>query len=256
MGDKTGISWTEATLNFVTGCTPVSKGCNNCYARSMAKRLRGMGSAKYQQPFSEVVCHDDPELFSQPKRWTRPRQIFVNSMGDLFHESVSFEYLDRVYQAMMDAPQHIYQVLTKRPERMRQYLDQVGSGVSDNIWHGTSVESMDTIGRVEDLLNTSSVNIFLSMEPLLGPIDYPLSEVDWIIVGGESGPRAREMKVEWVESVFGSAYKGWNQMHPPPKIFVKQMGTAWAKANGSHTHKGDDMEEWPDWARIREVPWE
>ena len=188
------IEWTETTWNPVTGCTKISAGCKNCYAERMAHRIQSMGLRKYQNGF-QVTMH--PSTLDDPLKWQKPRLVFVNSMSDLFHEKVNAEFVQRVFQTMNRAKQHTFQVLTKRPRRA---LD-LGSRLtwSANIWLGVSIESNKVLDRL-DLLRRSRAKIkFLSLEPLLGPLpSIDLDGVDWVIVGGESGPRARPMQREWV----------------------------------------------------------
>ena len=261
MADGTGIHWTNATINFVTGCSHAgSSGCDNCYAKLMTKRLQAIGQEKYRHGFDKVVCHDDPKLLSQFARWKRPRKIFVNSMSDTFHDDVPFEFIDKMYKSMLDAPQHLYQILTKRPENMLRYLSSVPFAVPPNIWHGVTVEDQRSADRrIPILLECPSPMRFLSCEPLLSGVYIGLGGVGqggwhWtdsdslplVIVGGESGPNARPMHTEWVERIVKQCKDSG------AKCFVKQMGTVWAKENNSQSRKGDIMEEWPVGIRIRE----
>lgn len=246
----TKIHWTEETLNFVTGCTPISDGCSRCFARTMTRRLQAMGQKKYQAGFNRVVCHSEEELFTQPKRWKKPKSIFINSMSDTFHRDVPFEFIDKIYKAMFEAPQHIYQLLTKRPEQMLEYLKGAPFDIPPNIWHGVTVEHPAELWRIDWLKNCRCAGKFVSFEPLLDLIaGDDLLGVDWVIVGGESGPGARIMSPVWAESVVYDARRHGC------KVFVKQFGTVWAKENDSKTRKGDDPSEWPEWARRRELPW-
>jgi len=246
MGDKSKIHWTDATWNPVTGCARVSGGCWNCYAEKMHKRLRAMGSEKYNHDFSEVRCHDDEKLLSQPARWAKPRRIFVNSMGDLFHPDVPFEFMDKVYQAMMAGPQHTYQVLTKRAGRMKAYLDSAPFDVPGNIHHGVTVENDFNTDRIDTLRRTRCPVKFVSFEPLLRLIGFvDLNGIDQVIIGGESGPGAREMREVWAESIVAEADRDG------AKVFMKQFGTFWANEN-CLKGKGDDMASWPSWAKRRE----
>lgn len=193
----TKIEWTEATWNPVTGCTPISAGCQHCYARTMAKRLQAMGQPNYRNGF-DVTCH--PHTLELPLRWRKPQMIFVNSMSDLFHEKVPLEFIQRVFSVMDRAPWHRFQVLTKRSDRL---LELSGSLTwSDNIWMGVTVEDAEHISRIQALVNSGARHRFLSCEPLLGPLGtLNLTGIDWVIVGGESGPGARPVREEWVTHI-------------------------------------------------------
>lgn len=185
------------TWNPVTGCTKVSPGCKHCYAERMAKRLKLMGNLRYRNGFS-VTLHED--LITAPTRWKAPRLVFVNSMSDLFHEGVPFEFIQRVFGTMSRCPQHQFQVLTKRAERLVELAGLLSW--PPNVWMGVSVESQDHAWRAELLRLVPAAVRFLSVEPLLSPIDQlPLMGIHWVIVGGESGPSARPMQQEWVESI-------------------------------------------------------
>jgi protein gp37 len=197
MATTSHIEWTEMTWNPVTGCTKISQGCKHCYAERMAKRLEAMGNDRYRNGFN-VTLHDD--LVDLPRRWRQSRVVFVNSMSDLFHDQVPVEFIERVFATMNACPQHTFQVLTKRSERVRELAPQLTW--SENIWMGVSVEDERVIHRISDLQAVGAQVRFLSLEPLIGPLDnLPLDGIDWAIVGGESGPGAREMKQEWVESI-------------------------------------------------------
>ena len=185
------------TWNPVTGCTLVSEGCRHCYAERMALRLRAMGNPRYTNGF-DVTLHDD--LVDLPRRLRRPRLIFVNSMSDLFHEDVPEEFIRKVFATMKACPQHTFQALTKRSARLKEMAPQLPW--PDNVWMGTSVEDERVIERIEDLRQVPAHVRFLSCEPLLGALDnLNLSGIGWVIVGGESGPGARPMHKEWVESI-------------------------------------------------------
>ena len=191
---QSNIEWTDMTWNPTTGCTKVSTGCQNCYAEIMARRLKAMGLPKYRNGF-ELTLHAD-EL-ETPFRWRKPRTVFVNSMSDLFHRDVPVIFIEKVFNTMAKCPQHRFQILTKRPNRVRS-LDTHLSW-SPNIGLGVSVENRRHIHRIHLLRETSAKVKFLSLEPLLGPLkDLPLDGIDWVITGGESGPRARPIKTEWV----------------------------------------------------------
>jgi len=194
MAQASAIEWTEGTWNPVTGCTKVSPGCKNCYAERMARRLQAMGQPRYADGFA-VTLHDD--LVELPLRWRKPRVIFVNSMSDLFHPAVPVEFIQRCFATMTAAGQHTFQVLTKRPERAAEIGEQLPWPA--NVWLGTSVENADYTWRIGELRKIPAAIRFLSLEPLLGPIPrLPLAKIHWVIVGGESGPGAREMKPQWV----------------------------------------------------------
>lgn len=197
MAGKTNIEWTEVTWNPVTGCNKVSQGCKNCYAERMAKRLKAMGNRRYENGF-EVTLHYD--LINAPRKWKKPRLIFVNSMSDLFHEDIPLDFIQRVFNTMNETPQHTYQILTKRTERLIELSPYLNW--SNNIWMGTSVENEEVISRIEDLKTVPAYIRFLSCEPLLGPLNnLCLEDIHWVIVGGESGPRARPMEKEWVINI-------------------------------------------------------
>lgn len=194
--NKTKIQWTEMTWNPITGCTKISDGCLNCYAARMAKRLKAMGNPRYLNEF-EVTVHKD--LLEVPLDIKQPKMIFVNSMSDLFHKDVPDAIIVKVFETINKAHWHTFQVLTKRPERVLA-MDQAGLlKWSPNIWMGTTVENDKYIDRIDKLRETKANIKFLSCEPLLGSLkDISLEKIDWVIVGGESGPKSREIKKEWV----------------------------------------------------------
>lgn len=197
MAGNSSIEWTEATWNPVTGCNKVSDGCKHCYAERMAKRLHAMRNPRYENGFN-VTLH--PDLIDVPKKWIKPRKIFVNSMSDLFHEKVPSDFIKQVFNTMNETPQHSYQVLTKRPERVVELSDQLN--YTSNIWMGTSVENEKVTNRINLLKLVPAKLRFLSCEPLLGPLDnLNLDGIHWVIVGGESGPGARPMEENWVRSI-------------------------------------------------------
>jgi len=197
MADNSSIEWTQATWNPVTGCTKISQGCKHCYAERMAKRLQAMGKSQYQNGFKLTL---QPSMLDLPRKWKRPRVIFVNSMSDLFHEDVPLDYIKRVFDVMNECPQHTFQVLTKRPERAAQYAPDVCW--SDNIWMGTSVENVLVRHRIASLREVPANVRFLSVEPLIGPIrNLALTGIHWVIVGGESGPGARPIEADWVRYI-------------------------------------------------------
>jgi len=198
MALKSGIEWTGATWNPITGCTKVSPGCKHCYAETMAKRLVAMGAPRYRNGF-KVTLQDD--LIELPRRWREPRKVFVNSMSDLFHDDIPFEFIARVFRTMNECPQHQFQILTKRVERLVELAPNVSW--TPNVWMGVSIESQKYAYRATLLRAVPAHVRFLSVEPLLGPIErLPLEGVHWVIVGGESGAGARPMKKEWVKSIF------------------------------------------------------
>ena len=194
----TKIEWTDATWNPVTGCSKISAGCAHCYAENMARRLCAMGIRKYENAFS-VSLHE--EALTEPLKWKKPRTIFVCSMSDLFHEKVPFDFVDKVLNVIRSTPRHRYQLLTKRAERMKEYFST--HTVPGNVWIGTTVEVRSSKQRIEHLREIEGASIkFLSCEPLiedLGALD--LTGIDWVIVGGESGKKARPMKEQWVLNI-------------------------------------------------------
>ena len=194
----TKIEWTDATWNPVTGCTKTSEGCAHCYAEVMSRRLKAMGTEKYKNGF-QVTLHED--ALNEPKKWRKPRNIFVCSMSDLFHKDVPFDFVDKVIQMIKDTPQHRYQLLTKRAERMKDYF--MTREVPKNVWVGVTVEVQTSKSRIDALRTIKNAPIrFLSCEPLLEDLgELDLTGIDWIIVGGESGLQARPMKEEWVKGI-------------------------------------------------------
>lgn len=197
MAANCAIEWTESTWNPVTGCTKISPGCGHCYAERMAKRLQAMGQANYSSGFRVATHVRAVEL---PLRWKKPRNVFVNSMSDLFHEAVPVEFIFRVFQVMRRADWHQYQILTKRSRRLLELDGQLPW--LPNIWMGVSVENEKYTPRIDHLRATHACTKFLSLEPLLGPLpNLDLGGIDWVIVGGESGPGARPMRAEWVRDI-------------------------------------------------------
>ena len=197
MPTKSSIEWTEMTWNPVTGCTKVSQGCKRCYAERMAKRLHAMGCERYRNGFA-VTLH--PDLLDVPRKWRQPRTVFVNSMSDLFHEDIPDAYIERVFETMRACPRHTFQVLTKRAERLADLGQRLRWPA--NVWMGVSVEDSRVADRIGHLRSVCAALRFLSLEPLIGPLDrLDLRGIDWVIVGGESGPGARPMKPEWVISI-------------------------------------------------------
>ena len=191
---QSSIEWTEMTWNPTTGCNKVSAGCKYCYAEVMTRRLQAMGIEKYKDGFA-VRTHED--ALDVPYSWKKPKVVFVNSMSDLFHPEVSFEFIERVFAVMNKTPQHTYQVLTKRAERLFEVHHKLNW--TNNIWMGVSVENEKVIDRIEYLRETNAAIKFLSCEPLIGPLrNMNLLNIDWAIVGGESGRKARPIKEAWV----------------------------------------------------------
>lgn len=206
MSDRSRIEWTEATWNPVTGCDRVSAGCDNCYALTLAKRLKAMGAEKYQAdgdprtsgPGFAVTTH--PGSLEQPRKWRTPRTVFVNSMSDLFHAKVPAPFVRDVFDVMVDTPQHTYQVLTKRPLRAARMSDQLPW--PSNVWLGVSVEDMSVAHRADHLRRVPAAVRFLSCEPLLGPLDdLNLEGIGWVIAGGESGNNYRPMDIRWARGI-------------------------------------------------------
>lgn len=197
MGDKSGIEWTDATWNPVTGCTRISAGCDHCYAEALAFRLQRMGQYKYRNGF-EVTLH--PQALDQPRRWKGPRRIFVNSMSDLFHARVPHAFVVRIWEVMAECPQHTFQVLTKRPERMARFTQEHPAPA--NVWLGTSVEDGWVAQRIDRLRACRAEVRFLSCEPLIGPLPgLDLVGIHWVITGGESGEGARPCDQAWVREI-------------------------------------------------------
>lgn len=222
MASKSSIEWTDYTWNPITGCTKVSPGCLNCYAERMTRRLQGMGQANYVNGF-ELTMH--AQALEIPFRWKKPSVVFVNSMSDLFHEKVPLEFIKKVFAVMRSASHHRYQVLTKRAERLaelNQYLEW-----PQNVWMGVSVENADYQYRIDCLRQTAAPVKFVSIEPLLGPIPkLQLKAIDWIIVGGESGPGARPIRIEWVNEVKDQC------LRKSIPFFFKQWGGTNKKKSG------------------------
>jgi protein gp37 len=197
MSDKSSIEWTDATWNPVRGCTKVSPGCKHCYAETFAERFRGVPGHPFEQGFDLRLI---PEALDRPRRWKRSRLVFVNSMSDLFHQDVPMAFIEQVFDVMAATERHQFQLLTKRPERAVAVAPRLH--FAPNIWMGVSVENADYTWRVDQLRRVPARIRFLSIEPLLGPIDdLRLTGIDWVIVGGESGAGARAMPPEWVRSI-------------------------------------------------------
>jgi protein gp37 len=237
MADSTAIEWTNATWNPVTGCTKISRGCDLCYAERFSERFRGVAGHPFAMGFDLTLR---PERLQQPLYWRRPRMIFVNSMSDLFHKAVSLAFVDQVFDVMERADWHTFQALTKRSSRMRNYVRQRygDAGAPPHIWLGVSVEDGARLSRVRHLTETPASIRFLSIEPLLGPISrLPLDGIAWVIVGGESGPKARAMEAEWAREIRDQCVA---QSVP---FFFKQWGGLRPKSGGRLL----DGEEWSQW---------
>ncbi len=212
---KTKIEWTEATWNPSTGCNKVSAGCKNCYAETMAKRLKAMSTPGYENGFSFTIM---PERLETPLKTKRPTKYFVNSMSDLFHEEMPFEFLDKIFEIIRRTPQHTYQILTKREDRLKEYFKN--SKVPDNVWLGVSVENQKTKDRIDILRQIDAKIRFLSLEPLLEDLgELNLNHIHWVIVGGESGHKARPMKKSWAVSIQEQCDQ------QGAEFFFKQWGT-------------------------------
>lgn len=234
MSKLTKIEWTQMTWNPVTGCTKISAGCKHCYAERMALRLRAMGSKRYVSGF-KLTLHED--LITLPLKWKQPRVIFVNSMSDLFHAKVPLEFIQRVFETMERCPQHIFQILTKRSQRLKEVAGLLPW--PKNVWMGVSVEDARVIHRVFDLQCVPAAVRFLSCEPLIAPMEYlPLEGIHWVIVGGESGPHARPMEQEWVDSIFRQCRRA----NVP--FFFKQWGGVRKDLTGRMLH-GRTYDEMP-----------
>lgn len=246
----TKIEWTDESWNPVTGCTKVSAGCANCYAEAIAKRFwriqypampatEAVSWPGRPRRFSDVQCH--PERLDIPLRWRKPRMIFVCSMGDLFHEKVPVNFLKKVFGTIEHCPHHIFQILTKRPERMAKLYKPYAGGPR-HLWLGTSVENQDNAWRITELLKIPAAVRFVSCEPLLGPVSLLgyRTKLNWVIVGCESGPHRRECKLEWVRGIVEQCTQAG------VRVFVKQLSI-----NGKVSH---DPNEWPADLRRREMP--
>lgn len=244
---ESSIEWTDATWNPVAGCTVITPGCTNCYAMRMAARLDAMGVDKYKgltrKSGGRYVWTGKTRLdtasLNLPLGWRKPRHIFVNSMSDLFHDSVPADFISRVWDVMRQTPQHTYQVLTKRPSRMREITAVLNRKPLPNVWLGTTVEHAETLWRLDELRKTPAKVRFVSFEPLLGSVaDADLHRIHWAIVGGESGPRARPMHQDWVEEIhdlcreFGTSF------------FFKQWG-GFSKAKTGRKLNGRTWDEMP-----------
>lgn len=251
------IQWTDITINFVRGCTRMSEGCRFCYAERVGLRFSKKG-----QPYEGLVA---PSTFKdghprwtgeimlvekallQPAKLKKPHMIFVNSMSDTFHKDIPIPYLQRMFEVMRETPQHTYQVLTKRSERMLKLDSQIEW--PDNVWMGVSIEDEQVAYRIDHLHQSSAKVKFLSVEPLIGPIpNIKLNGIDWVIVGGESGTHARIMEESWATEIVDRC-----KSREIP-VFMKQMGTVWAKRQGLKDFKGDNFSQFPTHLQLREYP--
>lgn len=231
MADRSGIEWTEATWNPTTGCDRTSPGCDNCYALALARRLKAIGQEKYQTdgdprtsgPGFGLASH--PDALDIPRRWRSPRTIFVNSMSDLFHEAVPESFIREVFDVMESTPQHTYQVLTKRSKRLLALSERLPWPA--NVWMGVSVETARYRFRLRHLSAVPAAVRFLSLEPLLGTLgDLELHDIDWVIVGGESGPSARPVELEWITAIRDQCRSA------SVPFFFKQWGGRTPRARG------------------------
>ena len=234
---KTNIRWTDETWNPITGCTPISPGCVNCYAKKHTARLQGNPSPKvaykYRNGFKPTV---HPQYLEEPFRWRKPRMVLVNSMSDTFHKDVPEEFIKKLFETMACCPQHIFQILTKRADRMAELSGQIIW--PDNVWAGVTVESFEYLDRMDQLRQVPAQVRFISFEPLLGPIrDIDFQGIHWAIVAGESGPRARPMDLEWARDIRDQSRDA------RVAFFFKQVG-------GKDRHKGGvllDEREWTEY---------
>lgn len=235
MADGSAIEWTDATWNPVRGCTKVSPGCKHCYAETFAERFRGVPGHPFQHGFDLRLV---PTALELPIRWRASRRIFVNSMSDLFHDRVPENYVRSVFEVMRRAPQHKFQVLTKRSARMAEIAARLE--ITSNVWMGVSVENGDYVSRIDDLRCVDATVRFLSVEPLLGPIEkLDLRGIHWVIVGGESGPGARHINAEWVRSIRDQC------IAKDVRFFFKQWGGVRKHVTGRQLD-GRTWDEMPD----------
>jgi protein gp37 len=244
----TSIEWTDCTWNPVAGCSILTAGCTNCYAMRMAARLDSMGVAKYKGLTRKTGkryvwtgrIRLDKETLAVPLSWKKPRKIFVNSMSDLFHDDVPANFVERVWSVMAETPRHTYQILTKRPSRMRSIIGQEKLPVLPNVWLGTSIEDARVLSRLDELRDTPAAVRFVSFEPLLGSVaSADLTDIHWAIVGGESGPRARPMEERWVEEIQSICTDA------DTAFFFKQWGGRNKKAAG-RSYRGRTWDALPD----------
>lgn len=236
MADRTSIEWTDATWNPVTGCTKISPGCDHCYAERFSERFRGVPGHPFENGFDLTLR---PGRLNQPSAWRQPRMVFVNSMSDLFHKKIPLEFVSRTFAAMERAHWHTFQVLTKRSSRMRDFVNRryKKDRAPPHIWLGVSVEDGKRKSRIEHLRNTRASLRFLSVEPLIGPMGrIDLDGIHWVIVGGESGPKARPMDPDWAREVRDQC------LDSNVPFFFKQWGGLYPKSKGRLL----DNEPWND----------
>lgn len=247
MADTT-IEWTDATWNPVAGCAIVTAGCTNCYAMRMAARLEAMGVEKYRgltrksggRPKWTGRIRCDEAALGIPVKWRNPRKVFVNSMSDLFHPDVPIEFVRRVWQVMEHCNRHVFQILTKRPERMVEVLNGSGFPTLSNVWLGTSVENNEVVNRIDYLRRVRAEIRFVSLEPLIGSVsDANLTNIHWAIVGGESGPRARPLDPRWVDEIKDLCDQAGTV------FFFKQWGGVNKKQTG-RVYRGQTWDQFPD----------
>lgn len=235
MAGASSIEWTEATWNPVTGCSQVSPGCAHCYAKTFAERWRGIPGHPYEQGFDLRLW---PERIEVPLGWRKPKTIFVNSMSDLFHEDIPFEFIERVFATMRSAHWHTFQVLTKREDRLAELAPLLSW--PENVWMGVTIENRRFVDRANVLRATLAAVRFISAEPLLGPLEgLDLTDVDWLIAGGESGPKHRRVDPDWVRGLRDSCFAAGTA------FFFKQWGGARPKSNGRELD-GRTYDEYPD----------
>ena len=240
MADSTAIEWTDATWNPVTGCTKITRGCDNCYAARFSERFRGVPGHPFSSGFDLTLR---PERLDQPLKWSRPRMIFVNSMSDLFHKQVPWQYVDKVFDTMEKADWHAFQILTKRISLMNKYLnyryrDKLGP---KHIWCGASIEDRRATRRIEHVRDCAAGTWFLSIEPLIGAVGkINLTRIDWVIVGGESGPGARPIQLDWVCEIRDQC------MEQRVAFFFKQWGGFRPKSGGREL----DGREWSEFPAL------
>ncbi len=251
---ESAIEWTDSTWNPVAGCSIMSAGCTNCYAMQMARRLEAMGIEKYKgltrksgsRTVWKGIVHEDHSSLDIPVRWKKPRKVFVNSMSDLFHPSISSEFISKVWSVMERTPRHSYQILTKRPDRMAELSASAQLNKLPNVWLGTSVEDEHVVHRIDELRKVPTAIRFISFEPLIGSVgSIDLTGIDWAIVGGESGPRARPIREAWIDEIHSAC------RHYKTAFFFKQWG-AWGKDNkrrskkqNGRTYRGQTWDEMP-----------
>ncbi len=243
MSDKSAIEWTDATWNPVTGCSKVSKGCDNCYAERFSERFRGVAGHPFETGFDLTLR---PDRFEQPLSWKKPKLIFVNSMSDLFHKEIPSPFISQVFDTMELADWHIYQVLTKRSSLMRNWINQryIDRKVPAHIWLGVSIEDRSVLSRLRHLREANAAIRFVSFEPLLGPIDpVDLTRIHWVIVGGESGPRARYIDPGWVRDIRDACQEAG------VAFFFKQWGGRTPKARGNVL----DGRQWLDYPAVPQI---